>query len=422
MSPPACLEHDILVFLSLENEELALGEVSAVAQVLGHRGFFHPETGIVLLSRGKREREDPPGGCENPRPAADAASVLASRLGLARYVLSPVFCYSHALFSDSVPSEGFASGSGRTFGEGMESILSDAAERLVPSITGKRYRVTVQAARSWKDGASVGVSVGVSGGDRVGGRDILGEVSGYIRSALGELLARDGNVDLLRPEREVVVLLGRETMYIGLLTGTVDRRGLEDRKVENRPFFSPISIHPKYARAMINLSGVGERGVVYDPLCGTGGILIEAALMGLEAVGSDIREDMVVGARENGKHFGLEIRTFRRDIRSPSEEPGEYDALVTDPPYGRSTRMSGTLEGILRGVFADASEHLVPGGRVVVCVPDPEAPMRALDMLRSLLSTPCSPPADPHVFEMKESYSIRVHGSLTRHVMVFEKK
>ncbi len=42
---------------------------------------------------------------------------------------------------------------------------------------------------------------------------------------------------------------------------------------------------PKLARCMVNLTGVKENDLVLDPFCGTGGILIEAGIMGARVIG-----------------------------------------------------------------------------------------------------------------------------------------
>ncbi len=54
----------------------------------------------------------------------------------------------------------------------------------------------------------------------------------------------------------------------------VARARLEARKVTHRPFSLPISLHPKLARALVNLARVPMGGVLLDPFCGTGGILL----------------------------------------------------------------------------------------------------------------------------------------------------
>ncbi|NIP34812.1 MAG: methyltransferase domain-containing protein, partial [Thermoplasmata archaeon] len=82
----------------------------------------------------------------------------------------------------------------------------------------------------------------------------------------------------------------------------------------HRPFSHPISLHPKYARAMVNLAKVPLGGRILDPFCGTGGVLIEAALLGYEPLGSDIDPRMVEGSRRNLEAMGLQAGLEVADV------------------------------------------------------------------------------------------------------------
>ena len=72
----------------------------------------------------------------------------------------------------------------------------------------------------------------------------------------------------------------------------------ESRKAHLRPELHPSSMHPRLSRAFVNLTGI-KKGSVYDPLCGSGGILIEAGLRGIKPIGSDISEWMLKKAKKN---------------------------------------------------------------------------------------------------------------------------
>ena len=56
---------------------------------------------------------------------------------------------------------------------------------------------------------------------------------------------------------------------------------------------------PKLARMMINLSGETKPGRLWDPFCGTGTVLQEARLKGIDVYGSDLSQKMVDYATEN---------------------------------------------------------------------------------------------------------------------------
>lgn len=134
--------------------------------------------------------------------------------------------------------------------------------------------------------------------------------------------------------------------YFGKLLWDRDKKEFEERKVRYRPFFHPTSLHPKFARAMVNLARVKRGDVVLDPFCGTGGLLIEACLLGAKAIGSDFDRKMVEGTKKNLESYksaigGYEVHEW--DVRKLSEYLPEnsIDAVVTDPPYGRSASLGG---------------------------------------------------------------------------------
>jgi tRNA (guanine10-N2)-dimethyltransferase len=222
--------------------------------------------------------------------------------------------------------------------------------------------------------------------------------------SVGAVLAKRNRIDLRTPEAEVRVVLGKK-VSLCMLIHNVDRAGFEARRGENRPFFSPISLHPKYARALVNLSGVRPSARLLDPFCGTGGILIEAALAGADALGSDLDPRMVEGSRENLEQFGLSARLERCDIAEISDIFGNVSAIATDPPYGRASSTGREETGSLYARMLDAfAESLPNGGRAAVVLPD-------MAVVKKL----------PRGLRLQESHALRVHRSLVRHFVVLRK-
>ncbi|MFH1972620.1 MAG: DNA methyltransferase [archaeon] len=110
------------------------------------------------------------------------------------------------------------------------------------------------------------------------------------------------------------------------------------RRPDIRPGFFPVSLKPKLARALVNLTGVQE-GIVWDPFCGTGGILIEAGLMKLTIIGTDIDKKLIELAEKNFKEYKVEGKLEIADARKAKYKA---DAIVTDPPYGRRASLHKT--------------------------------------------------------------------------------
>jgi len=106
------------------------------------------------------------------------------------------------------------------------------------------------------------------------------------------------------------------------------------RRPHLRPVLHPSSLQPKLARAMVNLTGI-KTGAVCDPFCGTGGILIEAGLMGLKPVGYDIEEKMIIGSKLNLKNY--RITNFKLKV-SDATKVKLNGAIVADLPYAKNTK------------------------------------------------------------------------------------
>jgi tRNA (guanine10-N2)-dimethyltransferase len=231
-----------------------------------------------------------------------------------------------------------------------------------------------------------------------------------IARRLGHVLEDRGRVDLTRPEVTVRVLLttaadGARRALIGTDRAAIDRGAFEARHVEERPFFSPISMHPRLARALVNLGRALPGQRVWDPFCGTGGIALEAAIVGSATVASDIDPKMVAGTRATLGEFGAHADVRQGDVAAIAHDIEPVHAIVTDPPYGRASSTHREEAGKLYGRFFEAAhEALAPQGRVVVVLPNEEDVTRARGR-----------------FDVLEHHAWHVHGTLTRHVYVLRR-
>ncbi len=216
---------------------------------------------------------------------------------------------------------------------------------------------------------------------------------------VGALFSKKNSVDLKHPDI-VVKMLMSDRVHLFIEEYRTETDLFEKRKVGERPFFSPISLHPKYARALINLTGVKRGGTVLDPFCGTGGIAIEAAEMGMKAIVSDFDPQMVAGTEENMDFYGLRLHgTGVMDIGEISQHWSDIDAVATDPPYGRSTKTGGEdIDRIYARSFISISRVLRPGGSAGVVLPHE---------------------MDTSEMKLEKLFPQRVHGSLTRYYHIF---
>lgn len=157
------------------------------------------------------------------------------------------------------------------------------------------------------------------------------ELAGYIWRSIS-----NPKVDLQNPKTKIELFIVKDNVYCGLLIFE-NNEDFESRKAHLRPFPHPSSLHPKLARALVNISGIDEKESLLDPFCGTGGFLIEAGLIGIKVVGYDISKNMAEGCKENLKYF--KIKNYKIINENALNIKNKYDYVVTDLPYGLNSNV-----------------------------------------------------------------------------------
>lgn len=226
-----------------------------------------------------------------------------------------------------------------------------------------------------------------------------------LEPVMGEMLGGKGRVSFNNPDFVIRVYHYTE-WYLCKEIFDGNRKEFENRRAPMRPFFSPVSIHPRHARFMVNVSGTVNGDTIFDPFCGTGGILLEAGIIGRKVAGNDWSLQMATGARLNLKYFGI------RDFEVTSEDFTSmaigrlYDAIITDLPYGKNSRLSQkNLSRLYGDSFRKCHEILRPSGKCVIVVSD-------LKLLEQ---------SEPF-FSVEKVFKYRVHRSLTRYFTVLVRK
>jgi tRNA (guanine10-N2)-dimethyltransferase len=180
---------------------------------------------------------------------------------------------------------------------------------------------------------------------------------------------------------------------------------LRSRTPGKRPFFHPSMMNPHLARAMCNLAGVRKESIVFDPFCGGGGILCEAATLGARVVGSDLNWRLLRGAQENLiSAGGSDYCIVQGD--SQGIPIGTCDYIVTDPPYGRSSSTRGTHSiKLVELLLSQAQDIVKKGGSMCLSA---SSEMNISDLARDLNLIP------------RKQVRVRVHSGLTREIMVID--
>ncbi|MCR3955704.1 MAG: class I SAM-dependent RNA methyltransferase [Gudongella sp.] len=183
---------------------------------------------------------------------------------------------------------------------------------------------------------------------------------------------------------------------IATLTIDTSGEGLHKRGYRDRAGDAPIK--ETLAAAMVMLSYWNKDRVLLDPFCGSGTILIEAALIGkniapgldrkfdaeywdkipkeywseerveamrridhdttLHLLGADTEKRSILRARDNAANVGLEddIAFFMKDMRDVDLQE-EYGVVVTNPPYGERMGDREEVEQLYRDFGKKFRDH-----------------------------------------------------------------
>ncbi len=226
------------------------------------------------------------------------------------------------------------------------------------------------------------------------------EIGGIIKNALGS----KGKVNLENPDSFLRIIIVDDKIMVSKRLIKRIKKHYNALKPHKRPFFYPGSMSPKLARGMNNLSRIKRGSIVLDPFCGTGGILIEAGIIGARVIGIDIDQKMVDGTKKNLHYCDIHnYEVFHGDARN-IKLPYKVDAIITDPPYGISASTAGVeSQKIYEQSLLSMQDVLKKDGYICMATP------HYLDIHEIV---------DHTKFKIIEQYDIRMHKSLTRVISV----
>lgn len=214
-------------------------------------------------------------------------------------------------------------------------------------------------------------------------------------------------VNLKAPDKTFLGVLTSGKLTFGLKLAEILPKPFVERRPKKKPFFHPSAMQAKLARCMVNLARPRIGEVVFDPFCGTGSMLIEAAFIGCKVLGLDVQRRMIKGALRNLKYFGVNPEgVIVADSRNPPITI--VDCVVTDPPYGRSaTTIKRTTKQLVEEFLTAIHPMLSKKGKVCIATPK----TLNVKMLGEALN-----------YKHLESHFVYIHRSLTREIAVFEKE
>jgi len=199
--------------------------------------------------------------------------------------------------------------------------------------------------------------------------------------------------DRLQEERVVeegfeVLAVRHKNWLIGRTIAVVDHLGYRRRDLE-RPIQDPkITMPPKLARILVNLTGCKRGETLLDPFCGLGTILGEAAMCGVNVIGVDTDANRVEGARKNLRwlleeyrikdvkvevYVGYAERLHKilrgRVVDGVATEPILLPPLKQPPTDQEAERMLEKASETYYRSLPSISKRLKPEGKAAIVVP-----------------------------------------------------
>ena len=178
-----------------------------------------------------------------------------------------------------------------------------------------------------------------------------------------------------------------------------------ERRPRARKFFLPSAIYPKLARFLVNLSRVREGEYFLDPFCGTGSLLIESSIMGINSIGIDMTRWIARGAALNLKGLSLDYGSIVRADSTHDNLPfSKIDAVATDIPYGRASSTKGKETALIAKEFL-ATASMLNSDKYCVLMHPSSVQLNLGD-----------------AFELTEQHLLYVHRNLTRAISVLRRR
>ncbi|MGP6238828.1 methyltransferase domain-containing protein [Cuniculiplasma sp. SKW4] len=195
-----------------------------------------------------------------------------------------------------------------------------------------------------------------------------GHGTAYERIA-GEYLNGKGRISFENPDF-IIHIYHFDLWYIGVHKSQMKPNNPNERRAPMRPYFTPVSMDPKYASFLVNMGYFPKGAKLLDPFCGSSGILIEAALKGYSITGFDIVNEMVVGSRVNLRFFGIKDFDIRRQDFINYEPTEKFDGIITDFPYGRSSKVTKERKTLYELGALKMAQVLGSGSRACIVTDD----------------------------------------------------
>ena len=157
-----------------------------------------------------------------------------------------------------------------------------------------------------------------------------------LESSMGDMISKftHAKVNLKNPDITVYLIFTNKENFFGFSEKNEDK--IRPKKSKKYPH----ELDWKLTRVMINLIGLKKGETLCDPFCGTGTTLLESESMGINSIGIDFDEKMCEMSKENLKLNNYKSKILKSDFEELIKISNDFNGIVTDLPYGRSSKLS----------------------------------------------------------------------------------
>jgi tRNA (guanine10-N2)-dimethyltransferase len=236
----------------------------------------------------------------------------------------------------------------------------------------------------------------IKGSYKIFYENINGDIKKEINNLVWDIL-KNPKVKMKGADYEIYFINIKNKTYCCIKTWE-NKEDFDSRLPHKRIGLRPISLKPRFARALVNLTGC-RKGTIVDPMTGTSGVLIEAILCQLNVIGYDINEIFLriseVNLNKYGQNYKLKIKDFFTINK-------KIPYIVTDLPYGKNTK---GVEFSFYKKFLDNLELIITK-RAIVIFPSTAKPKTLIKNTN---------------LKLIKTFSIFVHNSMSRIVCIIDK-
>ena len=194
----------------------------------------------------------------------------------------------------------------------------------------------------------------------------------------GRIKMQDGDSVPNSPSRHVDEQYFAFWNCFGRVIEKSDYKKIEERDMNKPVRRNELSISPRLAKILINLSGVKANQTLLDPFCGIGVVLEEALFQNIKVIGIDKDLEAIESAKKNLEWFGFGKEKYRLiSLDSSKARIPPSGGIATEPDLGELQKGTPSEEGAKKTIrnFEELMVKVLRnlkgsvGGRIVFTAP-----------------------------------------------------